>query len=211
MAAGDVPDAGASPAPGASPAGASPAADRPTLARRVALAAALAAGAGAALYAIGGYFAPTRPRPVAPVRFGLIDGRRLDVASLHGQVVLVNFWATSCAVCVAEMPELVRLYLDLHGRGLEVVAVAMPYDRPDHVLDFVARRALPFPVALDPMGEAVRALGPVAGTPTTLLVDAQGLERRRWEGRPDFGRLRREIDGLLPQARSGSGQATPAA
>ena len=206
MAAGDVPAAGASPAPGASPA-----ADRPSVARRVALATALAAAAGASLYGLGVLLAPRRPLPVAPVQFGLIDGRRLDVASLHGQVVLVNFWATSCAVCVAEMPELVRLYRDLHGRGLEIVAVAMPYDRPDHVLDFAARGALPFPVALDPMGEAVRALGPVAGTPTTLLVDGQGLERRRWEGRPDFGRLRREIDALLPQVRSGSGQATPAA
>ena len=65
-------------------------------------------------------------------------------------------------------------------------------------LHFARTRALPFPVALDPMGRAVAAWGGVAGTPTTWLVAPDGRVARRWVGRPDFARLRRDVDALLP-------------
>ncbi len=112
--------------------------------------------------------------------------------------MLVNFWATSCAVCVAEMPELIRLHADYQPRGFELLAVAMPYDRPDHVLHFAASRRLPFAVALDPMGEAVAAWGGVEATPLTWLAGRDGRIRQRWLGRPDFARLRSDIEAMLP-------------
>jgi peroxiredoxin len=127
-----------------------------------------------------------------------IDGRRIGPADLRGRVVLVNFWATSCAVCVAEMPELARLYRDLSPRGLTLLAIAMPYDRPDHVLHVARTRALPFTVALDPVGAAVAAWGGVEATPASWLVGPDGRVLHHWLGRPDFERLRRIIEGLLP-------------
>jgi peroxiredoxin len=136
---------------------------------------------------------------VAPaIDYRTIDGRRLGADALAGRVLLVNFWATSCAVCVAEMPELAEVYETYRPRGLELVAVAMPYDRADRVLHFASSRRLPFPVALDPMGEAVAAWGGVEGTPTTWLVGPDGRVARRWVGRPDFARLRRDVEALLP-------------
>lgn len=140
------------------------------------------------------------PSRLPDITYTLIDGRRIGAAELRDRVVLVNFWATSCAVCVAEMPELVRLHHDYQPRGFELLAVAMPYDRPDHVLHFSASRRLPFPVALDPMGQAVAAWGGVEATPLTWLAGRDGRIRQRMLGRPDFARLRAEIEALLPGA-----------
>lgn len=174
--------------------------------RRVAQAAgvvlALAGGAGLTAWALRQAARRSGPQTLPEIAYRIIDGRRLGPEALRGQVVLVNFWATRCGICLAEMPELVALYRDYRPRGLELVAVAMPYDRPDHVLNVVATRSLPFPVALDPMGEAVAAWGGVEGTPLTWLVAPDGRVIRRWLGRPDFARVRRDIERLLP-ARQG--------
>jgi len=174
----------------------------PAAGRRRALGLGLAAVAtlGAGAWAAARWARPPGPRSLPPLDYRLIDGRRLGPLELRGKAVLVNFWATSCAVCVAEMPELASVYEAYRGRGLELVAVAMPYDRPDHVLHFAATRRLPFPVALDPMGEAVAAWGGVEGTPITWLAGPDGRILRRWLGRPDFAALRRELDALLPGA-----------
>ena len=116
---------------------------------------------------------------------------------MRGQVTLVNFWATSCTICVAEMPDLVQLHQRFHARGFEILAIAMPWDRPDQVLAFNARHALPFPVALDPLGEAVRAWGGVDGTPLSWLVDRQGQVCERWLGRLPLRAARSAIEKLL--------------
>ena len=180
-------------------------ADRPAARHRRGLLIGLggcAAGVAAAGAWIGGRGAGTRgPASMPAHAYPLIDGRRLEPEALRGRVVLVNFWATSCAICVAEMPELVALHEAYAKRGLQVLAVAMPYDRPDHVLHFAQTRRLPFAVALDPMGEAVAAWGGVRGTPTTWLVAPDGGVAGHWIGRPDFVRLRRDVEALLPAAR----------
>ena len=62
--------------------------------------------------------------------FVLLDGSRISTAQLQGKVTLVNFWATSCTTCVAEMPELVATYDKYKGRGYDTLAVAMSYDPP---------------------------------------------------------------------------------
>lgn len=127
---------------------------------------------------------PTTER--APeVTYALIDGQRLTQANLRGKVVLVNFWATSCVVCVREMPGLIRTHEKFAGRGFETVAVAMAYDRPDFVLYFARTQALPFPVALDLQGSLAQAFGPVAVTPTSVLIGPQGNVIRRWVGEPE--------------------------
>jgi peroxiredoxin len=179
----------------AEPSGADPGARR-----RRALGIGLGAGVvlGAAGWGAHRWAGSRGPRVLPPLTYRLIDGRRLGPSELGGKAVLVNFWATSCAICVAEMPDLVSVYDAYRPRGLELVAIAMPYDRPDHVLHFASTRRLPFPVALDPMGEAVTAWGGVEGTPLTWLAGPDGRIRRRWLGRPDFTALRRELDAMLP-------------
>jgi peroxiredoxin len=108
---------------------------------------------------------------------------------LRGKVVMVNFWATSCATCVKEMPQMVDTYNKFKGQGLEFVAVAMKYDRPDYVLNFTETRQLPFTVALDTGGDIAKAFNDVQLTPTTYVIDKNGKIIKRYVGEPDFGAL----------------------
>jgi peroxiredoxin len=140
---------------------------------------------------------PAAPVPAPQVTFVTIQGEKVELAALRGKVVLVNFWATDCTVCLKEMPAMVETYRNYQPRGLDAVFVAMPYDRPDHVLAYARRNALPFKVALDVQGEIVRAFGGVKFTPTTFLVDKHGIIVERILGEPDFSRLHALIERLL--------------
>lgn len=126
-----------------------------------------------------------------------IDGRGIDLAAMEGKPLLVNFWATTCTICMQEMPELIALYNDLSDEGLEVIAIAMPYDPPNLVLEVTKQFDLPYPVALDISGEAMRAFADVKATPTTFLIAPDGRVVGQSVGRTDFGRLRRDILELL--------------
>jgi thiol-disulfide isomerase/thioredoxin len=139
--------------------------------------------------AAGIYAGWTRPVSPPEVNFIGLQGERFTMASLKGKVVLVNFWATSCTVCVSEMPKMVQTHQKYRERGLETVAVAMSYDPPDRVFAFAQQNRLPFRVTLDLFGRAVQAFGGIRGTPTTFLVDRGGRIVQRFEGEPDFGRL----------------------
>lgn len=139
-------------------------------------------------------------RPAAPdVAFRTIDGQDLRLADLRGRPVLVNFWATTCAVCVREMPHLVELEKRMAAHSLVVVAVAMPYDPPSRVVEFARRMALPFPVALDVDATVVRAFGNVAGTPTNILIDTQGRVAARRVGAWDTGDLAAHVKALADE------------
>ena len=96
--------------------------------------------------AIGvGAYATVSKREVAPqLTFLSIKGDKITPESLKGKVVMVNFWATDCATCIKEMPDMVATYNKYKPQGLEFVAVAMSYDRPDYVANYTETRALPF-------------------------------------------------------------------
>ena len=132
--------------------------------------------------------------------FVLLDGSQLSTADLQGKVTLVNFWATSCTSCVAEMPELVATYDKYQARGYDTLAVAMSYDPPAYVVNFAESRKLPFKVAIDNTGANARAWGDVKLTPTTYLVNKRGEIVKRYVGTPDFAELHRLIEKLLAQA-----------
>ena len=139
--------------------------------------------------------APNHFAPAA--EYTLLDGTKTQTSDLAGKVYLVNFWATTCTSCVAEMPELVETYERFHTQGFDTVAVAMDYDPPQYVARFAASRNLPFKVALDHTGENAQAWGEVRLTPTTFLVDRQGRVVKRFVGPPEFDALHRLIEQLL--------------
>ncbi|MFD0667959.1 TlpA disulfide reductase family protein [Ramlibacter sp. MAHUQ-53] len=140
-------------------------------------------------------------RSAAPAStFVLLDGSQQTTASLKGQVTLVNFWATSCVTCVAEMPELVATHEKYRSRGYQTLAVAMSYDPPAYVVNFTQSRKLPFQVAIDNTGAVAKAWGDVALTPTTYLVNKRGEIVKRYVGAPDFAELHKLIEKLLAEA-----------
>jgi peroxiredoxin len=127
----------------------------------------------------------------------LLDGSRHTRANFEGRVTLVNFWATSCTVCVAEMPAMADTFLRYRDRGFSLVAVAMQHDAPSRVVHFSQSRGLPFPVAIDNTGAVARAWGDVSLTPTSFLVNQNGRVVRRFQGAPDFAELRALIERTL--------------
>lgn len=120
------------------------------------------------------WLAPSGLQKAPNITLQLIDGKKLNLHDLKGRPVLITFWATSCPGCIKEMPHLIELYNELHSKGLEIIGIAMPYDRPDYVMEMVKRKKLPYLIAFDLKGEAVRAFGNVSLTPTTFLIDDTG-------------------------------------
>lgn len=133
-------------------------------------------------------------------KFVLLDGSNLTTSDLRGRVVLVNFWATTCVSCVAEMPKLVATHDKFRARGFETVAVAMSYDPPSYVVHFAQTRKLPFKVAIDNTGSVASAWGDVRLTPTTYVVNKRGEIVKRYVGEPDFDDLHHLIEELLAAA-----------
>lgn len=132
--------------------------------------------------------------------FVLLDGSKKTTADFRGKVTLVNFWATSCTTCVAEMPKIIGTYDKYRERGFETIAVAMSYDPPSYVVNYSETRKLPFKVAIDNTGAVAQAWGEVRLTPTTFVVNKRGEIVKRYVGEPDFAELHRLIEELLAQA-----------
>lgn len=132
--------------------------------------------------------------------FVLLDGSRQTTADMKGKVTLVNFWATSCTTCVAEMPQIVATYDKYKAKGYDTLAVAMQYDPPSYVVNFAETRKLPFKVAIDNTGKVAQAWGDVKLTPTTYIVNKQGQIVKKYVGAPNFDELHKLIEKLLAEA-----------
>lgn len=151
---------------------------------------------------IGAYLSldrPGPPQPVPQVTYTLLDGKSGSTSSWPGRVVLVNFWATSCAVCLQEMPAFVETHQRFKSRGFDTLAVAMKYDPPASVAHYAQTRQLPFGVAIDNTGAIAEGFGSIRGTPTTLLVDKRGRVVKRFVGQPDFAQLHGLIEQLIAE------------
>lgn len=132
-----------------------------------------------------------------PVSISTIDGRSFDAVAVAGRPLLVTFWSTTCVVCLREMPDLEALYRRLSPRGLEIIAVSMPWDPPDEVVRLARARALPYPVALDVTGSVAKAFGDVSTTPTHFLIDPGGEVAFRRTGALDFAALDDRLRSML--------------
>ena len=119
-----------------------------------------------------GTYAP----PGAHITLATASGDSLQLAQLQGRVVLLNFWATWCRPCMAELPELVRLQKTYADSGLTVLAVST--DKfPRKVEAFLKKKPLePVTVLLDYDGQLVAQYGPV-GFPASYFLDRQGRLR----------------------------------
>ena len=166
----------------------------PDLARRGALVALLSAGAG-----LAGLSGCSVRRQMPAVGFTLLDGTPSSTVALRGQVVLMNFWATTCAVCVRKMPQFVGLHQRFRERGFTTVAVAMAWDPPASVAQFAETRRLPFPVVIDNQGLVASAFGDVRATPTSFLIDRRGKVARSITGEHDFAAVEKKIEQLLDE------------
>jgi cytochrome c biogenesis protein CcmG/thiol:disulfide interchange protein DsbE len=143
-------------------------------------------GLGLVLAAIGGVVAAeiatsggqaTRQAPALPTE--VLSGHRVDLESLRGKPALINFWASWCAPCKQEAPEL-RRFAEQIGHRATLVGVDWN-DRPENARAFIAQSDWRYSVLRDSSGEVGNAYG-LNGLPTTFVLDPSGHIVQKLQG-----------------------------
>jgi thiol-disulfide isomerase/thioredoxin len=141
----------------------------------------------------------TRQRLKSPLdlRFTAVDGSQVDLSKMRGKVVLVDFWATWCVPCRAEVPNVVAAYNKLHDKGFEVVGISLDQDR-NSLLSFTATNGMTWPQYFDGKGwnNTISSSFAVEQVPTMWLVNKQGYVVST-NGRLD---LEERVEELLAEA-----------
>ena len=129
-----------------------------------------------------------------------LDGGQVALRDLRGQVVVLNFWASWCPPCRAEMPALAHVAQDYAPKGVTVLAVhATASDSPQAARRFLEELGITLPVALDTEGQVVQTYR-IGAFPTTFFVDTQGVIRDIVVGGPlSEASLRARLDALLQE------------
>lgn len=143
-----------------------------------------------------------KERLVAPT-FALptTSGHTISLREFRGRVVLLNFWATWCPPCVAEMSDLEKLYREFHTAGLVIVAVSIDTEGGKVVAPFWEKMGLTFPSLLDPSREVATRYGAWA-LPTSFLINPEGEVIARIPGPREWhsDKARAVFKNLLQQA-----------
>ena len=131
-----------------------------------------------------------------------LDGRQLSIADQRGKVVVLNFWASWCVECRAEMPVLEQLQREFAARGFAVVGVNAR-ETKEVAARYVKELGLTFPVVLDPDGK-INVLYGVIGLPATFVVGRDGraiafaIGPRDWHGAAGRALMRALLDEPAP-------------
>ncbi|NQW47631.1 MAG: TlpA family protein disulfide reductase [Planctomycetes bacterium] len=120
----------------------------------------------------------TLPGHPMEIRGTLLNGKPFDQKSLAGKVVLVDFWATWCGPCVAEIPNVLEQYQKYHDKGFEVVGISLDQDR-DALEKFVTEQKLPWPILFeqsegDGWAHPLATFYGISGIPTVILIGRDG-------------------------------------
>lgn len=157
-----------------------------------------AAGAAAvALLAAASAFALSVGERAPEIGLRDLDGNRITMSSLRGNVVLVDFWASWCEPCAEEMPVLERLYQRYRDQGFRVVAVSQ--DRQvSNVRSFLRQHSVSFPVVHDASHQVAGRYRPPR-MPSSYIIDRNGVVRHVHAGfrSEDARTMEREIRALL--------------
>lgn len=138
-----------------------------------------------------------RVRKMPDFSLPTLDGRKWTLSEHRGEVVLVNFWATWCPPCRAEMPGLARVSRKLSPERFEIAGIAMDDDGAAAVKPFAERRSIPYPVlvppAVFPLGNGIEAL------PTSFLIDREGRVAKVYVGEISEDELLADAKALLAE------------
>lgn len=110
-----------------------------------------------------------------------LRGRALRLSDYKGKIVLLNFWATWCPPCRAEMPDLIKMQREYRSKGLQVIGITYPPQEIGEVRQFVKQLGVNYPIALGTK-ETKTLFDETETLPLTVIIDREGYVRERIEG-----------------------------
>jgi thiol-disulfide isomerase/thioredoxin len=135
------------------------------------------------------------PDPAPDFKLATLDGKPVTLADSHGKVILLNFWATWCGPCRAEIPDLIELQ-NKYKDKLQILGLVVDEDDADAIKEFVEKFGINYPVAI--ASDAIRfQYGGIAALPTSFVLDSEGRIVQKHEGLRDPILYETEIRSLL--------------
>src|SRR5881275_1049852 len=135
------------------------------------------------------------PDPAPSFKLDTLEGKPLTLADYKNKVILLNFWATWCGPCRAEIPDLIDLQKRYADR-LEIIALATDEDDADEVRRFALKSGINYRVAIAP-DEVRRSYGGIAALPTAFVIDSQGRIVQKHIGLNDPAIYEVEVKAML--------------
>ncbi|WP_085815043.1 TlpA disulfide reductase family protein [Geoanaerobacter pelophilus] len=127
-----------------------------------------------------------------------LSGKQVQLSSLKGKVVLVNFWATWCPPCREEIPSMVKLNQVMQGKNFQMLAISVDEGGQQAVQEFFRQNGVSLPALFDTDGSVSRRYG-TTGVPETFIVDGKGMIRKKVIGGVDWSapEVLQYLEGLM--------------
>jgi thiol-disulfide isomerase/thioredoxin len=136
---------------------------------------------------------PDRPPPAPQFALKDLEGRVAPLKKYRGKIVVINFWATWCAPCLAEIPEFVRLQRSYRNQGLQVIGITYPPVNPPRVRRLAVKFRINYPLLFGT--RRIAALyGVTDALPVTIIVGRQGRIEGRIDGVADFQEVKKFLE-----------------
>lgn len=148
----------------------------------------------------GEVIAAAERKPAPEVTGELLDGDKYALADHRGKIVVINFWASWCAPCRVEAPDLEKTYQTYQGQGVELLGVLVR-DTKGQGETYSKQAGLTYPSLFDPKTEiALQFPGyPLAAIPSTIVIDKRGRVAAAYVAQVDLGSLTKTIEKLLAE------------
>lgn len=141
--------------------------------------------------------APAEPGLAPDFTLTALDGEPFTLSDHRGEVVVLNFWATWCLPCLAEMPELEAIQQELGGEGVQVVGISQDTGGAEEIRPFAERLGVTYPLLPDPAFQVSTRYGGVSLLPMTLFIGRDGTIAREEAGALTGAELRTIVEDLL--------------
>jgi cytochrome c biogenesis protein CcmG/thiol:disulfide interchange protein DsbE len=136
-------------------------------------------------------------KPAADFKLPGVDGKTVRLSDFKGKVVILDFWATWCPPCKAEIPDFIALQKQYGPKGLQIVGVALDQEGADAVKPFAKEKGINYPIGLDPESTVPPSFGGVRGIPTTFVIDRKGNIVKKYVGAKPRETFEADIKALL--------------